>query len=118
MNVKRLIKKMRQDSCIKELSDINRTLGQSLNRYGAELLGAYEKNGHAYSSALEFLGMLVNGEYRPMPICQDRFSDYMSINRPFFSKWGALGELRTTSGMRRFGMLELKNTMQQPNQDN
>ncbi|WP_375632817.1 VirB4 family type IV secretion/conjugal transfer ATPase [Bartonella sp. AA74HLJMH] len=101
-------KKMRQDTCIKELNDINRTLGQSLNRYGAELLGAYEKNGHAYSSALEFLGMLVNGEYRPMPICHDRFADYMSVNRPFFSKWGALGELRTTSGMRRFGMLEIK----------
>ncbi|WP_455465981.1 VirB4 family type IV secretion/conjugal transfer ATPase [Bartonella sp. B39] len=101
-------KKMRQESCIKALNDINRTLGVSFKRYGAELLGTYEKNGHAYSSALEFLGMLVNGEYRPMPICYDRFSDYISVNRPFFSKWGAFGELRTTSGIRRFGMMEVK----------
>ncbi|WP_336278600.1 VirB4 family type IV secretion/conjugal transfer ATPase [Bartonella sp. CB175] len=101
-------KKMRQESCIKTLNEINRTLGQSLKHYGVELLGAYEKNGYAYSSALEFLGMLVNSEYRPMPICQDRFADYMCINRPFFSKWGSIGELRTSTGMRRFGMMEIK----------
>lgn len=101
-------KKMHQDSCIKALDDINRTLGQSLKRYGAELLGVYEKNGYAFSSSLEFLGMLVNGEYYPMPICHDRFADYMVINRPFFSKWGSIGELRTSTGMRKFGMIEIR----------
>lgn len=101
-------KKMRQESCIKALDDINRTLGQSFKRYGAEMLGVYEKDGHAFSSALEFLGRLVNGEHRPMPICRDRFADYISINRPFFSKWGEVGELRTSTGLRRFGMMEIR----------
>ncbi|MCZ2203605.1 VirB4 family type IV secretion/conjugal transfer ATPase [Bartonella sp. A05] len=101
-------KKIRQASCIKALNEINRTLGQSLKRYGAELLGIYEKNGHVYSSALEFLSMLINGEHYPIPVCRDRFADYMAINRPFFSKWGAVGELRTSNGIRRFGMMEIK----------
>lgn len=101
-------KKMRQESAIKALDDINRTLGASLKRYGAEQLGVYEKDGHAFSSALEFLAMLVNGEHRPMPICRDRFADYMAVNRPFFSKWGEVGEIRTSNGMRRFGMLEIR----------
>ncbi|AGF75071.1 TrwK protein [Bartonella australis AUST/NH1] len=101
-------KKMRQESCIKALDDINHTLNQSLKRYGAELLGVYEKNGYSFSSALEFLGMLINGEYYSMPICHDHFSDYMAVNRPFFSKWGAVGELRTSTKIRRFGMMEIR----------
>ncbi|MCZ2328768.1 VirB4 family type IV secretion/conjugal transfer ATPase [Bartonella sp. F02] len=101
-------KKLRQETCIKVLDDINHTLGQSLKRYGAELLGVYEKDGYSYSSALEFLSLLINGEHRPMPICRDRFADYMAVNRPFFSKWGAVGEVRTTTGIRRFGMIEIK----------
>ncbi|EBC1886523.1 VirB4 family type IV secretion/conjugal transfer ATPase [Salmonella enterica] len=101
-------KRHRQETCVKALDDINRTLGQSLKRYGAELLGVYEKNGHAFSAPLEFLAMLVNGEHMPMPICRDRFSDYMAVNRPFFSRWGEVGELRTSKGIRRFGMLEIR----------
>lgn len=79
-----------------------------MKRYGAEQLGVYDKDGHAFSSALEFLAMLVNGEHRPMPICRDRFADYMAVNRPFFSKWGEVGEVRTSNGTRRFGMLEIR----------
>ncbi|MDH2436865.1 VirB4 family type IV secretion/conjugal transfer ATPase [Pokkaliibacter sp. MBI-7] len=100
-------KQERQSAAIKQLEDINRTLSASLKRYDAELLGTYEKAGHVFSSALEFLATLVNGEHRPMPVCRERFADYMAVNRPFFSKWGEVGELRTSHGIRRFGMLEI-----------
>lgn len=98
----------RQASCIKALEDINRSLGQSLKRYSAELLSTYDKNGHAFSAPLEFLARLVNGEHIPMPVCRDRFSDYMTVNRPMFSKWGEVGELRSPTRLRRFGMLEIR----------
>lgn len=32
----------------------------------------------------------------------------MAVNRPFFSKWGEVGEIRTSTGLRRFGMLEIR----------
>jgi type IV secretion system protein VirB4 len=100
-------KKANQDKCIKLLEDINRTIGQSLKYYDAELLGVYEKDDFTFSSALEFLGLLINGESHPVPICRDRFYDYLADNRPFFSKWGEIGEIRTTNSVRSFGMLEI-----------
>lgn len=100
-------KALRQIGAIKALDDINRTLGAALQPYGGELLGTYDHNGHVYSSPLEFLALLVNGEHSRVPVCRSRFADYMATNRPFFSKWGELGEIRTANGMRRFGMLEV-----------
>ncbi|EJE4644423.1 VirB4 family type IV secretion/conjugal transfer ATPase [Vibrio parahaemolyticus] len=101
-------KTSRQAGIVKQLTDINNTLESSLKRYDAELLGTYEKDGHVYSSALEFLSFLVNGEHRPVPVCRDRFCDYMAFNRPFFSQWGEVGEIRTSNGVRRFGMLDIQ----------
>ena len=100
-------KTLRQSGAVKALDDVNRTLGAALRRYGGELLGTYEHNGHIYSAPLEFLALLVNGEHNPMPVCRDRFANYMALNRPFFSKWGELGEIRTANRLRRFGMLEV-----------
>jgi type IV secretion system protein VirB4 len=101
-------KKLRQDAAIRQLEDISRTLAASFRRYDAELLGVYEKDGHVFSAPLEFLALLVNGEHKRMPVCRDRFADYMAVNRPFFSKWGEVGEIRTSTGLRRFGMLEIR----------
>lgn len=102
-------KKHRQDGAIKELEAVNLTLKSALKPYGGELLSTYEhKDKFTYSEPLEFLAMLVNGEHKPMPVCRDRFADYMCFNRPFFSKWGEVGELRTSRGLRRFGMLEVR----------
>lgn len=101
-------KKLRQDAAIRQLEEINQTLATSFRRYDAELLGVYEHNGHVFSAALEFLAFLVNGEWQRMPVCRSRFADYMATNRPFFATWGEVGELRTTQGLRRFGMLEVR----------
>ena len=100
-------KEQRQSSSIKLLEDINRMIEASLKKYNAELLGTYDKDGHVYSLALEFLAFLVNGEESPMPVCTDRFANYMILGRPFFSKWGEIGEIRTTGRVRYFGILEI-----------
>jgi type IV secretion system protein VirB4 len=100
-------KKATQDKSIKLLEDINRTITQSLKYYDAELLGMYEKDNFIFSSALEFFGLLINGESHPVPLCRDRFYNYLADNRPFFSKWGEIGEIRTTKSVRSFGMLEI-----------
>lgn len=100
-------KELRQTSSIKALEDINRSIDGAFKRYNAEILGIYEKDGHAYSSALEFLAFLVNNENKPIPVCRDRFANYMTFNRPLFSIWGEIGEIRKTNATQQFGMLEI-----------
>lgn len=97
-----------QEAAIQIVGDVNRTLAESLAPYGAELLGVYDRDGHAYSSALEWFAFLVNGEHHPMPICRERFCEYMAVNRPLFSTWGELGEIRMADRVRNFGMIEIK----------
>jgi type IV secretion system protein VirB4 len=100
-------RKLRQETHLKALEDINRTIAASFRRYDAALLGIYNHNGHSYSSALEFLARLLNAEQHPMPVTASRMADYMALNRPLFSTWGELGEIRTTTGVKRFGMLDI-----------
>ncbi|VVP61529.1 Type IV secretion system protein virB4 [Pseudomonas fluorescens] len=113
------VKTERQKECIKAVEDINLRISQSLGKYDPENLGIYRRNnageilddkeegGYAFSSALEFLAFLVNGEHHPMPVCRSRFSEYMGRNRLFFSKWGEIGEIRTDGGSRFFGQREI-----------
>lgn len=96
----------RQEATIKSLDEINKTLGAALRRYSPELLGIYDKDGFAFSSAVEFLALLVNGQRFPMPVCRGRIADAMALNRPFFSSHGELGEIRSANSQRQFGMLE------------
>lgn len=97
----------RQEAAIKEITSINMTLKAALKSYGGELLQLYEHNGFMFSQPLEFFAFLVNGEHRRIPVSRERFSEYICFNRPFFSKWGEVGEIRTSHGLRRFGMLEV-----------
>lgn len=113
------VKTERRDACIKAVEDINLRIRQSLGKYDPENLGIYrrdgdgkiledsEEGGYAFSSALEFLAYLVNGEHHPMPVCRSRFADYMGRNRLFFSKWGEIGEIRSDGGSRYFGQREI-----------
>lgn len=92
-----------------ELEEINRTLSNALRRYDAHLLGVYEYNGHIYSEAVEFLAYLINNEHIRIPLTRDRFCNYIARNRPFFSKWGSVGEIRSPiSGSRFFSLLEIR----------
>ena len=100
-------KARRQEEGQARLLELNRVLGEALRRYDPELLGTYEKGGHVFSGALEFLAELANGERLPIPVCRGRFGDYMVLNRPLFGHHGEVGEQRLPTGCRRFGMLEV-----------
>lgn len=97
----------RQAASLKTMDELNRTLGAGLRRYNPELLGLYEHNGFQYSSALEFLGRIINGEWSRVPVCRGRIADYLASSRIMFASHGELGEIRTAKTSRRFGMIEI-----------
>lgn len=62
---------------------------------------------YLYSRPAEFLARLVNGEQLPMPVTFQHFRETMPQNRVNFSSWGELGEIRTPTRTRYFGMVEV-----------
>ena len=50
---------------------------------------------HAFSSALEWLGFLANGDWALAPVCRDRIRTYLMRNRPVSSLWGDVLQIRT-----------------------
>ena len=68
------------DACAK----LRAQLQSSLDRYEPELLGIYEKSGRQYSSLLEYFGVLLNGEWRPVPLPRAAISEILLTTRPFF----------------------------------
>lgn len=119
----------RQNEAISELASINGQIGETLLSYGASPLGIYhrDKDGnvvedvedveggeemegeaiplaprkaHAYSSALEWLYYLVNGERSPVAVCTDRICEYLGDTRPMFGLFGEMIELRQTAKTR------------------
>jgi type IV secretion system protein VirB4 len=100
--------KARQAGSIKALEDINRQLEGALVKYDARLLKTYDHEGYAYSEVLEFLGLLLNGEKRRMPVCRNRIYEYLPVSRITFNTFGQAGEISTAQGARVFGMLTIK----------
>lgn len=69
------------DAKLDELSD---TVMSSMGRYSPRRLAVYEHNGGLYSEVLEFLGLLVNGEWQRMPLVKGRLSYVMATSRLSF----------------------------------
>ncbi|MCW5589660.1 MAG: VirB4 family type IV secretion/conjugal transfer ATPase [Legionellales bacterium] len=99
-----LLQKQRLNS----LDEINNMLAHSLKDYGARCLSTYDKNDHVYSEALEFLGLLVNLNKQPVPICRDYINTYLNQERILFHPFGEVGEIRYPGSTRYFGMLDIK----------
>jgi len=68
------------DACAKLRSQ----LMASLDRYEPEILGIYEKGGRQFSSLLEYFSLLLNGEWRPVPLPRAPISEVLMTTRPFF----------------------------------
>src|SRR5690606_946251 len=79
-----------------------------LYRYDPQTLGIVDRNGFAFSETAEFLGFLLSGRQRPVPVSRERLRDTLPYARPIFGKHGELGELRTVADSRIFGMMELR----------
>lgn len=59
-------------------------LEQSLERYEPELLGIYEHGGRQFSSLLEYFALLLNGEWRPVPLPRASIDEVLMTTRAFF----------------------------------
>jgi type IV secretion system protein VirB4 len=68
------------DACEK----LAQILSASLVRYEPELLGCYRRGGAWYSSLLEYLGLLINGESQPMPLARKPLNRILPTGRLLF----------------------------------
>lgn len=60
--------KSAQAQALQTMEERSALVGRVLRGFGPELLGARQQDGRAYSEVAEFLGFLVNGCWRPVPL--------------------------------------------------
>ncbi|MGH8324805.1 MAG: VirB4 family type IV secretion/conjugal transfer ATPase, partial [Steroidobacteraceae bacterium] len=101
----RLLSRAQPDSSQLELADaldacakLAQTLRASLARYDPELLGAYRAGNSWCSSLLEFVGVLVNGEWQRMPLSRGPLNEALATTRLLFGAEAI--EYRTPTGTR------------------
>ena len=63
---------------------LSQTIRASLDRYDPELLGVYRRHERDYSRLLEFLGYLVSGEARPVPLPRAPVNEVLGCTRLLF----------------------------------
>jgi type IV secretion system protein VirB4 len=90
------------ESCRK----LAQALCASLARYEPESLGCYQESGRWYSSLLEYLALLVNGERQRMPLPRGPLGAALATTRLLFG--GETVEYRATTGTRVGAMLGIK----------
>lgn len=90
------------DACAK----LREQLRSALERYEPTSLGTYQRGGVFYSSLLEYLGLLVNGESQPMPVPRAPIHHMLATSRPFFGVESL--ELRTPTATHLGAMLGIK----------
>jgi type IV secretion system protein VirB4 len=111
--VSRLLAKTQRDGSELELRDafetcekLGQTLAASLARYEPEPLGVYRQGPRVYSSLLEFIAFLINGEWQPMPLPRAPLYDVLATTRLSFGTEAI--EYRLPSGTRVGAMLGIK----------
>lgn len=82
------------------------TARAALDRYDPESLGLYTWRNRVCSSLLEFLGLLINGEWQRMPLARGPLNERLATSRLFFGT--ELIEHRTPTQMRWGAMLGIK----------
>jgi type IV secretion system protein VirB4 len=78
----------------------------SAARYEPEALGTYDRQGRRCSALLEFLGVLINGEWQSIPLPRAPLSQVLATTRPLFGSEAI--EYRTPSDTRVGAMLGIK----------
>ncbi len=109
----KLLARGARDSAQRELADaldacakLAETLRASLARYEPEILGAYALGSVWCSSLLEYLGLLVNGEWQRMPLPRAPLHAALASTRLFFGNEAI--EYRTPTATRIGAMLGIK----------
>jgi len=86
----------------KELNEVTRKVLNVLGEYQAEVLGVYEKKGVKFSSALEFIGQLINFDKQTIPLSAIDASVYLPHKRLFFNRRLGAIEMRAGDGSKKF----------------
>lgn len=73
-----------QNKACETLQKISSVVETSLKRYDPELLTTYEYNQFRYSSTLEFLAYIINGEWQRMRVPDCSIDEYLLTSRPLF----------------------------------
>lgn len=86
-----------------KLDELARTAEAALGGYTPTRLGFYDRAGLVYSSTLEFLAYLVNGDWQPIPAPRRRISDAICTSRVSIGL--ETGEIRGPVTRKLFAML-------------
>jgi type IV secretion system protein VirB4 len=68
-------------NALEACTKLRQTVAASLARYEPELLGIYAQGERRCSSLLEFLGLLLNGEWQPFPLPRAPLSEVLATSR-------------------------------------
>lgn len=111
--VTRLLRRTGRLDAAEELGDALEFCGKlklqvrsALDRYEPEFLSIYKESGRPHSSVLEFLALLVNGEWQRMPLPSAPLSEALATSRPFFGTEAM--EYRTPTASRLGAFLAIK----------
>src|SRR3546814_15165631 len=94
-----------QAESIERLNGIIRALSAGLYRYDPQTLGIVDRKGFAFSEAAEFLGFLLSGTHRPVPITRLRFRDTMPSVRPIVVLTVYMWQLRASASSSAFSRI-------------
>lgn len=73
-----------------------------------EVVQTPDSHMHAYSTALEWLGFLLNGEHNPVPLGRERISEYLGTTRLVSSVYGDLMQIRSENEVRYTAGVEVR----------
>ncbi len=99
-------RKRKTQAQIKALNDTVRSATKFLTRFEPRVLGTYDNGGQLYSEVLAFFGLLINGEYEPIPVARKPAADILTSHRLFFGK--NTGEIRGIGHQQLFGAIGLQ----------
>jgi type IV secretion system protein VirB4 len=105
-NVQKMSSQLELAEALEACEKLAQGLRASLARYEPELLGSYRMGDVWYSSLLEYLGLLVNGEWRCIPLPRRAVNEVLATTRLFFGTEAI--EYRTPSETRVGAMLGIK----------
>jgi type IV secretion system protein VirB4 len=95
-----------QNDAIQVMDERSALVGRVLRGFGPELLGVREQAGRSYSEVAEFLGFLVNGSWRPVPMSRGPL--YRMLPRARLSFGGDKLELRDGYRQRYAALVDIK----------
>jgi type IV secretion system protein VirB4 len=95
-----------QEEALDECHKLQQHISTSLSRYDPEPLGVYKRSEHQYSTLLEYLGFLINGEWQRIPLPRSPLYEVLTTSRLLFGSEAL--EYRTASQTRVAAFLGIK----------